>query len=80
MMYDSLPLSSRLILRRWIDQAPQMVADLEATNQLLPALNQADEQMNDLLYDLAIVRKMDYNQAFEIAMNEWSAVPTPPLP
>ena len=79
-MYDSLPLASRLILRRWIDQAPEMVAALEAANQLVPALNQATEQMTDLLYDLAIVRKMDYNQAFEIAMNEWSALPTSPLP
>ena len=75
-MYDSLSLSARLILHRWTEQSPQMVADLQASNQLIPALDQANHQMTDLLYNLTIVHKMDYNQALEIAMNEWAAPPS----
>ena len=76
-MYDSLPLTSRMILHRWTSQAPQMVATLKAAGQLLPALQQANEQMLELLYQLTMVRKMDYNAALEIAMNEWGSVPSP---
>jgi hypothetical protein len=75
-MYDSLPLTSRMILHRWTNQAPEMVVTLEATGQLLPALHQANEQVLELLYQLTMVQKMDYNTAFEIAMNEWSSLPS----
>jgi hypothetical protein len=76
-MYDSLPLTSRMILHRWTSQAPLMVATLEGTGQLLPALQQANERMLELLYQLTMVRKMDYNAALEITMSEWGSLPSP---
>jgi hypothetical protein len=77
-MQSTLPLTSRLILNRWKNEAPQMVADLEASGQLFPALNQANERLIELLYQLTIVQKMEYQAALEIAMNEWGSLPSQP--
>jgi hypothetical protein len=44
----------------------------------LPALNQANEQLLETLYQLTMVQKMEYNAALEIALNEWSASPSLP--
>ena len=77
-MDDTLPLTSRMILQRWTSSAPEMVATLAASNQLSPALNQANEQLLETLYQLTMVQKMEYNAALEIALNEWSASPSPP--
>jgi hypothetical protein len=77
-MQPTLPLTSRLILNRWKNEAPEMVADLEASGQLLPALSQTNEQVTELLYELTVVKKMDYQAALEIAMNEWGSSPSPP--
>jgi hypothetical protein len=75
-MDDTLPLTSRMILQRWTSAVPEMVAT--ASKQLLPALNQANEQLLETLYQLTMVQKMDYNAALEIALHEWSASPSPP--
>ena len=72
--YHSLPLSSRMLLQRWKQEAPEMVATLEASGQLLPLLQEANEQTLDLLYDLTIVQKRDYRTALEIALS-WSSLP-----
>ena len=77
-MNDTLPLISRMILQRWTSAAPEMVASLEASGQLQPALSQANEQLLETLYQLTIVQKMEYNAALEIALDEWSASPSPP--
>lgn len=77
-MQPTLPLTSRLILNRWKNEAPEMVADLEASGQLAPALNQANERLIELLYQLTVVQKMDYQAALEIAMNEWGSSPSQP--
>ena len=77
-MQPTLPLTSRLILSRWKNEAPEMVTQLEASGQLLPALNQANEQVTELLYQLTVVQKMDYQAALEIAMNEWGSSPSQP--
>jgi hypothetical protein len=67
-----------MILQSWTSAAPEMVATLAASNQLLPALNQANEQLLETLYQLTMVQKMEYNAALEIALNGWSASPSPP--
>jgi hypothetical protein len=77
-MDDTLPLTSRMILQRWTSLAPEMVATLAASSQLLPALSQANEQLLETLYQLTMLQKMEYNAALEIALNEWSALPSPP--
>jgi hypothetical protein len=68
-----------MILQRWSSAAPEMVATLAASNQLSPALNQANEQLLETLYQLTMVQKMEYNAALEIALDEWRASPSPPL-
>jgi hypothetical protein len=75
-MQPTLPLTSRLILKRWKNEAPEMVAHLEVAGQLLPALQHANEQLIELLYQLTVVQKMDYQAALEIAMNEWGSSPS----
>ena len=44
-------------------------------NQLQPVLRQAQEQTGDLLYTLTVVRKMDYQAAWELATQEWAFLP-----
>jgi hypothetical protein len=63
-----------MLLKRWKQEAPEMVATLEASGQLLPLLQEANEQTLDLLYDLTIVQKRDYRTALEIALR-WSSLP-----
>lgn len=75
MFYQSLPLSSRMLLKRWQQEAPETIATLEASGQLLPLLQEANEQTLDLLYDLTVVQKRDYQTALEIAL-QWSSFPT----
>jgi hypothetical protein len=77
-MQSTLPLISRRILKRWKTEAPQMVTDLETSGQLMAVLNQTSERVVDLLYQLTVVQKMDYHAALEIAMDEWSSLPSPP--
>ncbi len=72
--YHSLPLSSRRLLQRWKQEAPEVVATLEASGQLLPLLQEANDQTLDLLYDLTVVQKRDYPTALEIALS-WSSLP-----
>jgi hypothetical protein len=45
---------------------------------VIAGLEQANERLIDLLYQLTIVQKMDYQAALEIAMNEWGSLPSQP--
>ena len=60
------------ILRHWRDHCPQMVRDLEQKNRLDEAVLEAQETTGDLLYELVSVKKMDYQAAWELAMEEWA--------
>jgi hypothetical protein len=59
-----------MILLHWRTHRPQMVAELERTNQLSQAVQEAEERAADLLYEFLSVRKMQFNQAWELAMRE----------
>ena len=39
-----------LILKHWTTHRPELIEELERTNQLQPVLRQAQEQTGDLLY------------------------------
>jgi hypothetical protein len=65
-----------MLLKRWQQEAPEMIEKLEASGQLLPFLQQANERTLDLLYHLTIVEKKDYRSALEAAM-QWSSLQTP---
>lgn len=62
---------SNMILRHWRIHRPRMVAQLEKSNQLNQAVAQAETQATDQLYELLHLRKMDYGQAWELAMRDW---------
>lgn len=62
---------SNMILQHWRIHRPLMVAQLEKTHQLAQAVSQAEEQATDRLYELLHLRKMQYQEAWELAMEDW---------
>jgi hypothetical protein len=60
------------ILKHWREHCPQMVRDLERQNRLDQAVFDAQEKAGDLLYELVSVKKMDYQAAWELALQEWA--------
>jgi hypothetical protein len=48
-----------------------MVAQLQKTHQLEAAVSEAERRSMDLLYDLLHIRKMQYQEAWEQAMEDW---------
>ena len=71
---DLTPLGHQ-ILEHWSKYRPKMVATLSARNQLPQAIFAAQELTGNLLYELAVVRKMDYQIAWELATREWAFLP-----
>ena len=59
----------------WTRYRPKMVAILTARNQLQQAIFAAQELTSNLLYELAVVQKMDYQMAWELATREWAFLP-----
>ena len=47
-----------------------MLLRLQRENRLEQALEETAEQFNDLLYDLISIRKMEYHQAWELAIDQ----------
>ena len=65
-----------MILSHWQEHLPQMVEDLRKSNQLEQAISEAEERTADLLYELLSVKKMQYQEAWELATREWAFLPT----
>ncbi len=63
------------ILEHWRRHRPKMVENLERGNQLQAAVFAAQELTGNLLYELTVVRKMEYHRAWEIATREWAFLP-----
>jgi hypothetical protein len=63
------------ILEHWSKYRPTMVAMLKARNQLQQAIFAAQELTGNLLYKLAVVQKMNYQIAWELATMEWAFLP-----
>ena len=63
------------ILKHWRRHRPTMVKNLERGNQLQQAIFAAQELTGNLLYELTVVQKMDYQFAWEIATREWAFLP-----
>jgi hypothetical protein len=62
---------SNLILEHWSRYQPSMLAQLRQENRLEQVLEETAQQFSDLLYDLVSVRKMEYHQAWEIAIDQF---------
>ncbi len=63
------------ILQHWTRHRPKMVEKLKKANQLQQAVFAAQELTGNLLYELTVIQKMDYQFAREIAMREWALLP-----
>ena len=74
-MYERNRLGA-MILEHWQKHRPQMVEELQRTNQLEQTIYEAQETTGDLLYELVSVQKMDYQAAWEMAMSEWAFLPS----
>jgi hypothetical protein len=62
---------SSLILDHWSRCHPKMTAQLRQENRLEQSLRETAERFADLLYQLVSVKKMEYNQAWEMAIAEF---------
>jgi hypothetical protein len=65
-----------MILSHWQAHRPQMVAELRRSSQLEQAISDAETRTVDLLYDLLSVKKLPYQDAWEMATQEWAFLPT----
>ena len=63
------------ILEHWRRHRPMMVEELDKGNQLQQAIFAAQELTGNLLYELTVVQKVDYQPAWEIATREWAFLP-----
>ena len=63
------------ILEHWKRHRPTMVENLEKADQIQQAVFAAQELTGNLLYELTVVQKMDYQAAWEIATKEWAFLP-----
>jgi len=63
------------ILEHWKRHRPMMVEMLDKGNQLQQAVFAAQELTGNLLYELTVVQKMEYQPAWEIATREWAFLP-----
>jgi hypothetical protein len=72
---DDMNRLGHMILKHWRTHRPEVVEELEKMNQLQSVLRQAQEQTGDLLYNLTVVLKMDYQSAWELATREWAFLP-----
>jgi hypothetical protein len=61
---------SSLILEHWSRHHPKMLAELRQQNRLQQTLEETAERFSHLLYDLVSVKKLEYHQAWEIAIRE----------
>ena len=68
------------ILKHWRANLPQMVGELEKKNRLEQAVLEAQELTGDLLYELQVVKKMEYDAAWELATREWAFLPSEARP
>jgi hypothetical protein len=61
---------SSLILEHWSRYHPKMLAELRRQDRLTQTLEETAERFTDILYELVSVKKMEYTQAWEIAVQE----------
>jgi hypothetical protein len=61
---------SGLILAHWSRYHPKMLLQLQQENRLERELEETAERFSSLLFELISVKKMEYHQAWEIAINE----------
>jgi hypothetical protein len=61
---------SNLILEHWRKHRPQMVLQLQRENKLTEVIEQAESRAMDLLYHYLSVQNLQYQTAWDLAMQE----------
>jgi hypothetical protein len=61
---------ANMILLHWQTHLPSMATEMERTGRLTQAVKEAEARAGDLLYEYLSVRKMQYREAWELAMRE----------
>jgi hypothetical protein len=71
------PLSSLglQIKAHWKRHRPRMYAELAKTGKLEESVYAAQEQTSEAMYELTVVKKLPYDQAWELIREEWAFVP-----
>ena len=59
-----------LILEHWSRYHPKMLRDLQQQDRLQQTLQETAERFTDILHNLISVHKMEYHQAWEMAIDE----------
>ncbi len=60
-----------LILKHWQQHHPRMLAQFQRENRLEEEVTKTAQQFDDLMYRLVIEQKMDYQAAWEIAIDQF---------
>lgn len=63
------------IKAHWRRHRPKMYAELEQAGTLEESVSTAADLTADALYDLVVVKKMPYDQAWELVREEWAFLP-----
>jgi hypothetical protein len=61
---------SSLVLAHWQRYHPKMLRQLQQENRLEQELEKTAQEFSDLLFNLISVKKMEYHQAWEIAIDQ----------
>jgi len=64
------------IKAHWKKYRPQMSAQLQSQGKLEESVYAAQELTNDLMYDLLHKHRLSYDQAWELAREEWAFLPS----
>jgi hypothetical protein len=62
---------SSLLLEHWSRYHPSMLARLKQQKRLQEELEKTAEQFADQIYELVSVQKMEYHQAWELAVEQF---------
>jgi hypothetical protein len=60
-----------LILTNWREYHPTMYAQFQAQNRLEQELETTEKAMSDLLHQLVVIQKMDYQAAMELVREQF---------
>ena len=62
---------SSIVLTHWQNYHPTMVAQFRQENRLEAELEATAQQFADLMYELVAVKKMEYQAAWEMAVEQF---------
>jgi len=64
------------IRAHWKRHRPKMYAELKKSGHLLESVYAAQERTSGAMYELTVVKKLPYDQAWELVREEWAFLPS----